>query len=114
VVGKDKSLRLEHRLAGADVNAHLALAVIIAAGLQGVHDHLELAPPTPGNAYMTDLPRVPTNLRDALALFRDSTVAAKAFGGDVVRHYARMGEVELEQFDQDVTDWEKRRGFERL
>jgi glutamine synthetase len=114
VVGQGKSLRLEHRLAGADVNPHLALAAIIAAGLHGVQNNLELAPPTPGNAYMSDLPRVPTTLRDAVALFKDSSVAAKAFGEDVVRHYTRMGEIEIEQFDQAVTDWEKRRGFERL
>jgi glutamine synthetase len=114
VVGDGKSLRLEHRLAGADVNPHLALATIIAAGLQGVHDELELAPPTLGNAYVADLPRVPSSLSQALTLFRESSVAAEAFGEDVVRHYSRMGEVEIQQFERTVTDWEKRRGFERL
>jgi glutamine synthetase len=114
VVGSGKSLRFEHRLAGADVNPYLALAAIVAAGLRGVDEGLELEPPTLGNAYIADLPRVPTTLRAALRMFRESDVAAKAFGDDVVSHYARMAEHEQEQFDRAITDWEKFRGFERL
>lgn len=114
VVGNGKSLRFEHRLPGSDVNPYLAIAAIIAAGLRGVDDGLELKPPTSGNAYTADLPRVPSSLRDALQLFRQSDVAAKAFGDDVVAHYTRMAEHEIGQFDQAVTDWEKFRGFERL
>lgn len=114
VVGSGKSLRLEHRLAGADVNPYLALAAIVAAGLQGIEDGLELQEPISGNAYAAELPRVPSTLRAALDLFRESSVAQKAFGDDVVAHYARMAEHELDQFDQTITDWEKYRGFERL
>ncbi|QOT19848.1 glutamine synthetase family protein [Paenarthrobacter sp. YJN-5] len=114
VLGRGKSLRFEHRLPGADVNPYLAIAAIVAAGLRGIEDGLELQAPTTGNAYTKDLPHVPNNLRDALRLFRESETAAKAFGEDVVAHYARMAEHELQQFDQAITDWEKFRGFERL
>jgi glutamine synthetase len=114
VLGHGKSLRFEHRLPGADVNPYLAIAAITAAGLRGIEESLELEPPTTGNAYAKDLPHVPTNLRDALELFRTSEMAAKAFGESVVNHYARMAEHELDQFEQAVTDWEKYRGFERL
>lgn len=114
VVGSGKSLRLEHRLAGADVNPYLAMSAIIAAGLRGVDNGLELEPPVLGNAYTADLPRVPATLRDALALFRHSDVAGKAFGDEGVSHYSRMAEHELEQFDRAITDWEKFRGYERL
>jgi glutamine synthetase len=41
-------------------------------------------------------------------------VAASAFGPEVVAHYANMGKVELAAYDAVVTDWELRRGFERL
>jgi glutamine synthetase len=41
-------------------------------------------------------------------------VAAAAFGDEVVAHYANMAKVELSAFDAAVTDWELRRGFERL
>ncbi len=114
VVGSGKSLRLEHRLAGADVNPYLALAAIVAAGLRGIEDGLQLEDPVSGNAYSAELPHVPTTLRAALELFRGSSMVRKAFGDDVVAHYARMAEHELEQFDQSITDWEKYRGFERL
>jgi len=57
---------------------------------------------------------VPSTLRDAADAFAASTVAAEAFGEDVVAHYANAARVELAAFDAAVTDWERRRGFERL
>lgn len=57
---------------------------------------------------------MPATLRDAVEAFEGSAVAADAFGKDVVRHYAHAGRVELAAFDAAVTDWELRRGFERL
>ena len=38
----------------------------------------------------------------------------RAFGNEVVEHYANYARVELAAFDAAVTDWELRRGFERL
>ena len=68
----------------------------------------------PSNAYAEDGDRVPTTLRDALDLWRCSTIARTAFGDDVVDHYANMATVELAAFEAAVTDWERYRGFERL
>ena len=114
VVGHGQSLRMEHRVPGADVNPYLAVAALIAAGLHGVDQSLPLEPPCTTNAYASDGPRVPTTLRDALELWEGSTVAGEAFGKDVVDHYATMARVELAAFDAAVTDWERYRGFERL
>ena len=114
VVGRGESLRFEHRLAGADVNPHLVVAAICAAGQRGVAEQLPLLAPMSGNAYESVTARVPGSLRTALELFRDSKVATEAFGSEVVDHYARMAEIELEEFDRSVTDWEKFRGFERM
>ncbi len=47
-------------------------------------------------------------------LFGDSAVAREAFGEEVVDHYLNYADVELAAFDAAVTDWERRRGFERL
>ncbi len=47
-------------------------------------------------------------------LWLGSEVARTAFGADVVGHYANMAHVELAAFDAAVTDWELRRGFERM
>ncbi|MGK2931388.1 MAG: glutamine synthetase family protein [Solirubrobacterales bacterium] len=114
VVGHGEGLRLENRLPGADVNPYLALSAMIAAGLKGVDDELELPPSTDGNAYTSDAERVPSNMYDARDLFRDGELANQAFGEEVVRHYVRRAEFEIETFEAAVTDWERFRGFERL
>jgi glutamine synthetase len=115
VVGHEPtSLRVECRVPGADVNPYLALAAIVAGGLYGIEEGLELEPEFMGNAYNSDKPRLPTTLREAADLFSASAVTRKAFGDEVVDHYANMARVELEAFESAVTDWERYRGFERL
>jgi glutamine synthetase len=114
VVGHGPSKRVESRLPGADVNPYLALSAMIAAGLRGIDDGLELEPETAGNAYNADKPRVPGTLRDARDLFAQSTVARETFGDEVVEHYLNNARVELAAFEAAVTDWERFRGFERL
>jgi glutamine synthetase len=108
-------LRLENRVPGGDVNPYLALAAMTAGALHGLEHELELEEAYAGNAYTdTDAPRVPATLRDAAELWQSSTLAKEAFGADVVEHYANNARVELAAFDAAVTDWELRRGFERL
>ncbi|WP_395297485.1 glutamine synthetase family protein [Kitasatospora hibisci] len=114
VVGHGPSLRFENRVPGGDVNPYLAIAALIAAGLHGVEQQLELEPEFTGNAYASDAPRVPATLRDAAEAFERSAAATEAFGKDVVRHYAHAGRTELAAYERAVTDWERRRGFERL
>lgn len=114
VLGHGASLRVENRLPGGDVNPYLALAAMIAAGLDGIERRLAPAAPFAGNAYHGDLPRVPRSLGDALSLWRASDFARAAFGDQVAAHYARMAEVEIETYGAAVTDWERVRGFERM
>jgi glutamine synthetase len=114
LVGHGPSLRPENRTPGGDVNPYLAVAAMIAAGLDGVDRELPLEPAYAGNAYADDGPRVPATLRDALGLWEGSELAAQAFGPEVVAHYANYARVELAAFDAAVTDWELQRGFERL
>jgi glutamine synthetase len=113
-VGHGPSRRVECRVPGADVNPYLALAALIAAGLDGIDRELELPPRCDGNAYVADLERVPATLRDARELFAESPLVRAAFGEEVVAHYRNYADVELAAFDAAVTDWERRRGFERL
>ncbi|MEE1794099.1 glutamine synthetase family protein [Streptomyces sp. BE308] len=114
VVGHGRSMRFENRLPGGDVNPHLAVAGLIAAGLHGIEEKLELPEACEGNAYTAGYEQVPTTLREAAGLWERSEVARAAFGDEVVRHYRNMARVELEAFDAAVTDWELRRSFERL
>nr|WP_202501604.1 glutamine synthetase family protein [Streptomyces sp. SID5785] len=114
VVGHGRSLRFENRLPGGDVNPHLAVAGLVAAGLYGVEQELELPDACPGNAYTAAYEHVPTTLREAAGLWENSPLAKAAFGDEVVAHYLNTARVELDAFDAAVTDWELRRGFERL
>jgi glutamine synthetase len=114
VVGHGPSLRVENRVPGADLNPYLGLSAMIAAGLHGIENELELEPPCEGNAYESDKPRVPHTLHDARLLFAESAVARAAFGPEVVDHYLNYAQVELDAFEAAVTDWERFRGFERL
>ena len=110
------SLRVENRVPGGDVNPYLAVAAMIAAGP---------ARHRPGAAARAglrrqrlrrpDRPRVPTTLRDAPPSCggergRRSAPSATT-SSSTTRNDAR---VELAAFDAAVTDWERRRGFERL
>jgi glutamine synthetase len=114
VVGHGPSLRPELRLPGGDVNPYVALAGMLGAGLHGIRSGLTPPEPFMGNAYASDLPTVPTTLREARDLFAGSVVAREVFGDEVVEHYVNAADVELAAFEAAVTDWERVRGFERL
>jgi len=114
LVGRGAGARMENRVPGGDVNPYLALAAMLAGGLHGIEEGLTLEPALEGNAYTSGRPKVPTSLRDARDAFAASTVARAAFGDEVVDHYTNMAEVELAAFGAAVTDWELRRGFERM
>ncbi|MEU2390019.1 glutamine synthetase family protein [Streptomyces sp. NPDC007369] len=114
VVGHGRSMRFENRLPGGDVNPYLAVAGLVAAGLHGIENGLELPDACHGNAYTGDYAHVPATLREAAELWENSEIAKAAFGPDVVAHYLNMARVELDSYDSAVTDWERRRSFERL
>jgi len=115
VIGHGLSLRVENRVPGGDVNPYLAIAALVAGGLHGVEKGLILEPEFVGNAYAApDLPKVPSTLAEAAALFEHSEIARFAFGDEVVDHYSNMARIELAAFESSVTDWERFRGFERL
>jgi glutamine synthetase len=114
LVGHGPSLRIENRVPGGDVNPYLAVSALIAAGLHGIEHELPLEDEFHGNAYAADAPQVVSTLRDAAADWSASPLARDAFGEEVVEHYANYARVELAAYDRAITDWELRRGFERL
>ena len=113
VVGHGQGLRVENRLPGADVNPYLALSAMIAAGLHGIENELELPPGLEGNAYESDAERFPSTLREAILALELGTMAREAFGDQVVDHYLNYAHTEQALFDKVVTDWERMRLFER-
>ncbi|GGN53476.1 glutamine synthetase [Actinoplanes lobatus] len=115
IAGHGQGMRVENRVPGGDVNPYLAIAALVAGALHGIENELSLEDEFIGNAYQDpEADRVPGTLREATALWAGGAVAETAFGPDVVAHYANMGRVELAAYDAAVTDWELRRGFERL
>jgi glutamine synthetase len=114
LVGHGGSLRLENRVPGGDVNPYIAVAAMMAAGIDGIEQELPLEEAVSGNAYVSDKPLVPHLMHEALDLWRDSSFARKALGDEVVDHYANNAAVELQSFSSSVTDWERYRTFERF
>ncbi len=114
LVGHGAGLRLENRVPGGDVNPYLAVAGIIAAGLDGIKNKLVLEPAFTGNAYESDSARVPASMTEALKLWENSTWVKEVFGSEVQAHYANMAKVELGAYGKAVTDWELFRNFERF
>ncbi len=114
LVGHGPGLRLENRVPGGDVNPYLAVAGIIAAGLDGIKNKMKLEPAFTGNAYDSDSPRVPASMPEALELWENSAWVKQTFGAEVQAHYANMARVEIAAYGKAVTDWELFRNFERF
>lgn len=109
-----KGVRIECRIAGSDVNPYLAQAALLAAGIAGIEDELKLGEPSRGDLYeQKNIRDIPRTLRTATETLRNSAMLRAAMGDEVIDHYARAAEVEQEEFDAAVTDWEIARGFER-
>lgn len=114
LVGHGAGLRLENRVPGGDVNPYLAVAGIIAAGLDGIKNKMKLEPAFSGNAYDSDSQRVPASMPEALELWEKSDWVKQTFGAEVQAHYANMARVEIAAYGKAVTDWELFRNFERF
>jgi len=109
-----KAVRVECRIGGADLNPYLAFAALLAAGLAGIEQKLELEPAFSGDAYQgRRLREIPKTLREATETLRKSKMLRAAMGDAVVDHYVHTAEWEQSEYDRRVTDWELKRGFER-
>ena len=108
------AVRVECRIPGSDMNPYLAQAALLAAGIKGIEDGLDLAPATTGDIYDDpNVPHIPNTLRAATDHLTRSAMLREAMGDAVVDHYTRAATWEQEEFDRVVTDWEIARGFEK-
>jgi glutamine synthetase len=114
IVGHGQSRRIECRIPGADVNPYLGYAALLAAGLDGIENQLDPGPELMGNAYeAAEAEAFPSTLREAVANWEGSEFAKRAFGDSAWRHYLNYGRTEQRLFDEVVTDYERKRMFER-
>ena len=109
-----KGVRVECRVPGSDMNPYLAQAAMLAAGLKGIEEKLDLQDPFNGDAYANDAQQhIPRSLLEAREALLASDMLREAFGEEVIIHYARAAEWEIEEFNRVVTDYEIARGFEK-
>ncbi len=113
--GSAKSIRVEYRQPGADMNPFVGMAVSLAAGLWGIEHEVEPPPPCEGNAYEAkDAAPLPRCLKDAVELLRRSGRAREILGEGFVDHYLRTRDWEVRQFERAVTTWELERYMELI
>ena len=113
IAGSSKATRLETRCPGADVNPYLAMAAVIAAGLDGVEKGLKLGEPISGtNGGAEHIARAPRTLIETTRIFEKSAIARDWLGDAFVDHFAATRDWEWRQWLDGVTDWELKRYFE--
>lgn len=84
--GSSRARRLEHRVAGGDVNPYLLSAAILGAALWGIENRMEPPAPITGNAYRQDLPRMAEDWGSAIDAFERSTIVPHFFAPDLIRN----------------------------
>ncbi len=115
IPGSAKSQRIEYRIAAADGNPYLTVAVALASGLWGIEHKIEPSAPLKGNAYAAKHPPkhdLPRTLMEAAGRLKASKAARALFGDAFVDHYAATREWEEREFRKQITEWELDRYFE--
>ncbi len=107
-------VRVECRIGGADLNPYLALAALLAAGLDGIDNKMVLEPEMRGDMYHSKEARdIPATLHDAAERMQGSAMLRAAFGDDVIDHYHHAARWEIAEHNRVVTDFEISRLMER-
>ena len=102
-----KSVRVECRVGGADLNPYLAMAALLAAGMDGIENQRELEAAFVGDAYHGEnIREIPTTLRAATVALDGSAMLRRALGDDVIDHYVHAARWEQAEADREVTDWD--------
>lgn len=94
--GPSVARRIEHRLAGGDINPFLFVAAVLGAALIGIEDAAEPPPPLTGNAYAKDHPRIPDNWADAIIRFESSDLLPRIFSAELLRNFALTKRQEID------------------
>jgi glutamine synthetase len=93
--GSPVARRIEHRVAGGDVNPYLTIAAVLGAALNGIEDGINPPPAITGNAYSADLPQIPCDWATAIDAFETSPEVARIFPAELIRNYVLTKRQEL-------------------
>jgi glutamine synthetase len=103
-----ESARVELRVPGADICAHLAIPAVLAAGLDGVERKLDPSPSAEGDLDRSDMPRIVTDWATALDLFARSAWVRSTFGQDLASAFLSVKRQEFARFSSWVSDFDRR------
>ncbi|MTH78880.1 glutamine synthetase family protein [Paracoccus aestuariivivens] len=90
-----KARRIEHRVAGGDVNPYLTVAAILGAALNGLEDKIDAPPPIKGNAYQQGLAQLPTSWGEAIDAFDNCPQIKRIFPAHLIENFVMTKRQEL-------------------
>lgn len=90
-----KARRIEHRVAGGDVNPYLTVAAILGAALNGLEDRAEPPPPIQGNAYEQGLAQLPASWGAAIEAFAACPQIKRIFPAHLIENFVMTKRQEL-------------------
>ncbi|HPD93345.1 MAG: glutamine synthetase [Rhodobacter sp.] len=102
--GNRRARRIEHRVAGGDINPYLMMAGVLGAALTGIEDSLTPPAPITGNAYELDLPQMPTTWQDAVDAFESSPEMARIFDPQLIENLLRTKRQEIRYMAEMTPD----------
>lgn len=106
ITASKPATRIEHRVAGADTNPYLALAMILNAALSGMRERIHPGGAIAGDDHAVSHEPLPTNWDYALQRFARSGFAYATLGPKYRALYTACKQQELSEFSQRVTDVE--------
>lgn len=104
--GATAARRIEHRVAGGDINPYLMLAVVLGAALVGMEDQMEAPPALRGSAYDADLPQLPITWDTAITAFEGSDLIKRILPRQLIRNYLMTKKQEA-QYYEELTEAER-------
>ncbi len=103
--GSPKARRIEHRVAGGDVNPYLMLATVLAAALIGIEDQATPPEPITGNAYdIPDLPQLAPDWQAAIDRFEQDPLIARMLPAMTIRNMVMTKRQELRRFAEKPSE----------
>ena len=93
--------KVELRLPDPAANPYLAIAVSIAAGLDGIERQIE-----PGAERNSESADLPGTLKEAIAKFGKDPLMEEVLGADFVKVYKKIKNNEWSEYMLQVSDWE--------
>ncbi|MEX0327298.1 MAG: glutamine synthetase family protein [Ruegeria sp.] len=97
--GAPAARRIEHRVAGGDINPYLMLAAVLGAAFVGIEDNMSAPEPITGNAYEAkDLPQLAADWDAAISAFETDPIVARIFPADLIRNMALTKRQEIVRF----------------